>query len=223
MPAQQQRQHGHHGQQPQLRVDDEPHRQRDEHQQRPDVDQVLAGQHHRGGLHPGGQLQVRHDRTGEGHRADEDADDHLGGVDAEHALGRHLDGVRADGMGLDVQVAVPADQHRGQTHEQMQQRDELRHAGHLDDLGLPQPDGCTDGHRAEQQCQAQRLQFILDGQRDGGDQRDGHADDAEADAGAGGLVFGQPGQRQDEEQRRDDVGRGGGVFQGEHGCGVPIG
>ena len=49
-------------------------------------------------------------------------------------------------------------------------------------------------------------------QRDGRDQGDGHAGDAESVAGPGVLVLGQSGEGQDEQQGRDDVGRGCGGF-----------
>ncbi len=111
---------------------------------------------------------------------------------------------------FDVQVAVPAHQHRGQADERVQQRDQLGHPGHLDDAGTPQADRGADRHRADQQAHARAVRCGGQRERDGGDQRDRHAGDAEGVAGPRRLVLGQPGQGQDEQQGRDDVGRGGG-------------
>jgi hypothetical protein len=138
-------------------------------------------------------------------------------MDAEHALLGHRDGIGPVGVRLDVQVAVPADQYRSEADEGMQQRDQLGHARHLDDPSPPEPDGRADRHGAEQQSEAQRFDLVVDGQRDGRDERDRHAHDAEADAGAGRLVPGQSGQGEDEEQCCHDVGRGRSSFQGQHG------
>ena len=133
----------------------------------------------------------------------------LGGVDAEQALAVQQGGFGAGEVAFDVQVAVPADQHRGQADERVQQRDQLGHAGHLDDAGTPQADRGADRHRADQQADTQRFDVAGQRQRDGGDQRDRHAGDAEGVAGPRRFVLGQPGQGQDEQQGRDDVGRGG--------------
>ena len=46
-----------------------------------------------------------------------------------------------------TQVAVPADQHGGETDEAVQQRDQLGHAGHLDHPGAPEADHGADQHR----------------------------------------------------------------------------
>ncbi len=150
MPAEQQRKHGDHHQQPQLRVDHEPDGERGEDDERADVEEVLAGQHHRRGLDAGRELEVGDDRAGERHGADEDADDDLGRVDAEHALVIQQRGLGSGEIAFDVQVAVPADQHGGQADERVQQCDQLGHAGHLDDLGAPQTDRGTDRHGADQ-------------------------------------------------------------------------
>ena len=96
---------------------------------------------------------------------------------------------------LDDEVAVPADQHRGQADEAVQHRDQLGHAGHLDPRGPAtgrsrrrSPSATTSSARPiARRCSR-------GGQPDGRDQRDGHAGDAEDVAGARGLVLGQPGQ-----------------------------
>ena len=100
----------------------------------PRLSRLRARQHQRARLDPRRQLEERDDRTGEGHRADEHADEHLGVVDAQDRVG-DLGLVRA--LGLDAVVAVPADQHRGETDEAVQHRDQLGHAGHLDAAGPP--------------------------------------------------------------------------------------
>ena len=194
-------------QQPQLRVDHEPAGQDGERDQGAQVQHVLAGQHQRVGLDPRRQLEERHDRPGEGHRSDEDADEHLGVVDAERVQGLEVVGLGAVEVGLDVQVAVPADQHRGQTDEGVQQGDQLRHPGHLDHPGPPQADRGTDRGRDQQQREAGALDVPVRGQDDRRDQRDGHAGHPERVADLGGLVMGQPRQRQDEQQSSHDVGR----------------
>ena len=49
-----------------------------------------------------------------------------------------------------VEGAVPADEHRGEADEAVQQRDELGHAGHLDHAGTPQADRAADDHRDDE-------------------------------------------------------------------------
>ena len=107
------------------------------------------------------------------------------------------------------EVAVPADEHGGQADEAVQQRDELGHAGHLDDAGPPQADRGADDHGdADAASQAERCSMS----------RSTASAMVATSATAmpampkalprlGGLVLGQPGERQDEQQRRDDVGR----------------
>ena len=97
------------------------------------------------GLDPRRQLEERDDRAGESHGADEDADDDLGVVDAEQVLRLGLRLPFAS-----TEVAVPADQHGGETDEAVQQRDQLRHPGHLDDAGAPEADRGADGRGSEQ-------------------------------------------------------------------------
>ncbi len=68
-----------------------------------------------------------------------------------------------------------------------------------------------------QQRHTERLDVSVDRQRDGRGQCHGHAGDAEGVPGPGCLVLGQPGQRQDEQQRSDEVGRLRGGFEREQG------
>ena len=105
-------------------------------------------------------------------------------------------------------VAGPADQHGGQADEAVQQRDQLRHAGHLDDRAPAtarsrrrRPSATTSS------ASAGGSDVPVDGQADGRGQRDRHADDAEDVARRDGLVLGQAGEGQDEQQGRDDVAR----------------
>ena len=114
------------------------------------------------------------------------------------------------GVRLDVEVAVPADQHRGEADEAVQQRDQLGHAGHLDHAGPPQADRRAD-RPWRPTSSAER--------RRGVDARRSSASTMVATRAMampampnvlparGGLVLGQPGQGEDEQQRGDDVGR----------------
>ena len=86
MPAERQRDRGDRDQQAELRRGDEADGQPGERDERAEVEHVLARQHQRRGLDPRGQLQERDDRAGEGDRADEDADEHLGVVDAQQVV-----------------------------------------------------------------------------------------------------------------------------------------
>ena len=117
MPTQQQSEDGDRDQQPHVGGGHEPYGQRDEQHQGADVEDVFAGQHQRRGFDLGRQFEVGDDGSGEGHRTDEHADEHLGGVDAEHPFLGQLQGPEAVEVVFDVQVARPADQHGGQTHE----------------------------------------------------------------------------------------------------------
>ena len=207
MPPQRQGQSGDHDQQPQLGIDHEPHREHAERDQRAKVQRVLAGQHQRAGLDPRCQLEERHDRAGERDRADEHPDEDLGGVDTCQVLHLQGRGLGTVGFALDVQVAVPADQHRSQTHERVQQGDQLGHPGHLDHAGPPQPDRRTHQHRHHQHRQAGAGEVPVDRQCDRRHQRHSHAGNAERVAQLRRLVVGQPGEGQDEQQGGDDVRR----------------
>ena len=185
MPAQRQGQGGDDDQQPQLRVDHEPHREHAERDQRAEVQGVLARQHQGVGLDSRGELEERNDRAGEGDRADEHADEDLGGVDPGQVLELEQGRFGAVGVGLDMQVAVPADQHRGQTYEGVQQGDQLGHPGHLDHPCPPQPDRGTGQHRHHQQRQAGTGDVAVDREHDGRHQRHGHPGHAEGVAQLG--------------------------------------
>src|SRR5664279_5391989 len=112
-----------------------------------------------------------------------------------------------------LQVAVPADQHGREADEGVQQRDELRHPGHLHPRRPPQPDAAADGDGHHQQHEPEPV-GALDDEHHRGDQRDDHADDAVDNTGACGLVLREPAQAEDEEQGSDDVRAAG----DGHGC-----
>ncbi len=217
--AQRQRDDGDRHQHGQRRGDDEPHGERGERDQRTQVQRVLARQHQRLGREPPVELAPRDDRAGEGHRADEHADDHLGAVDAQQRRGE----ARRDGFDqrarLDLEVAVPAHQDRGEADEAVEQRDQLGHAGHRHPVGPDHPDHRADHHRADQQPDADRGHAVGQRQDQRGDQRDRHPGDAEDVARPGRLVPGQPGEGEDEQQRGDEVG---GAGDGVCGHGVSI-
>ncbi len=114
---------------------------------------------------------------------------------------------------------VVANQDSGETHEGVQQSDELWHLRHLNVLSLPQADARTDAHRQndENRCHQDALARFRDQRfQDGRGQRNRHADDAEVVALLGGLVAGQALQREDEEHGRHNVGE-------SHHVGHPVG
>ena len=115
--------------------------------ERAEVEHVLARQHERLRRHARRELEERHDRAGEGHRADEDADEDLGVVDVGSAPAQ---------AGV-VERAVPADEHGGEADEAVQQGDELGHPGHLDDARAPEADRGADQHGHDEQAEAERV------------------------------------------------------------------
>ena len=122
-----------------------------------------------------------------------------------------VDSHQVRGQVRGFQVPVPADQHRGEANEAVQQRDQLRHPGHFHDPGTPEPDGPADQHRGHEQDQAGQAVACapgaLEGQPDSRGQGDDHARDAVDDPCSGLLVLAQTGKAEDEQQGRDDVGR----------------
>ena len=200
-----QRQHRHQQQRDQGQVaviGDEPHREAGGGDEDGQVEQVASGQHERARGHPAAQLGPRHDRAGEGHGTDEDADVHL---DVVH-------GVRA-AVVVQLQPGVVAHQHGGDADEAVQHGHQLGHAGHLDRAGAPGADRAADDHRDEDQGQrhAERalvaVLAVAGRQDERGEQRQAHAPHAEEVAPLGGLVLRQAGQRPDEQDAGDDVRR----------------
>ena len=178
MPAQQQSQRGDRDEQRQHGCDDVPDGQRDERNERADVQCVFARKHEGSRRHAGRQLEERHDRTGEGDRADKHADEDLSIVNALEVRRNLFCGERA----------VPSNEHGGQTDEAVQQRDELGHAGHGDNARPPQTDSCSD-----QQCDNKKNECRIGAGvsetvdhhlRDGCDQREGHTQDSKSEARA---------------------------------------
>ena len=116
-----------------------------------------------------------------------------------------------------IEGAVPSDDDRGESDEAVQQGDEFGHPRHLDDPRPPEADRAADENGDDQQRESDRgLRLppqLLDGEPDRRGDRDDHAADAKEHTAAGGLVLAEPVQAQDEQQRGDEVGRGG------HGCG----
>ena len=203
MPAQGQRQHGH---------CDEQRRgsgaitkntvQDGEGDQRAQVERVVRRQHQRVGLDPAGQLEEGDDRPGEGDRADEDADDDLGGVDAEQvAADLGLPRRRLDATGSRSSRPAPRPGRRSCAASRSARA-----------CRSSRPGGPATGRSLAPMTMAttSRVRPIAEMLRvasaDGRGQRDGHAGDAEGVAGLRGLVLGQPGEAEDEQQGGDDVG-----------------
>ena len=177
----------------------EQQRRRDEDRE---VEQVSTRQRQGRRLHPRAELEVGHDRAGEGHRPDEDAEEHLDVVDgAERAV-----------EVVDLEVGVEAHQHGSEADEAVQDRHQLGHAGHLDRPGPPGSDDRTDGHGHHDQHhrhgeRALVAELAVAGSKDErGNEREAHAGHAEGVAAARRLVLGEPAQGEDEEDRREDVG-----------------
>ena len=80
----------------------------------------------------------------------------------------------------------------------MQHRDELGHAGHLDDTSAPEPDAGTDDHGDADQQETDVADAAIDRERDGRDEGETHTEHAVGVALLGGLVLGQPSEREDE-------------------------
>ncbi len=202
MRAEGERDHGDGDEQADVRAGHERDGEHDEGDQGTHVEDVLAGQRQRVRLDPRGQLQIRDDRAGESDGADEHTDEHLGVMDAQQRTAELLTAVAS---GVDVEVAVPADERGGEADEAVHDGDQLGHAGHLDDPGAPQSDARADGRGDGDQHETGGGD-APGGETDGGGQRDDHARDAPDDSRAGGPVLREAGQAEDEQQRGDDVG-----------------
>ena len=108
------------------------------------------------------QLAEGDERAGEGHGADEDADEDFNEVD-----GVHFGGDVAGGG-----VAADADQDGGEADEAVQERDQLRHLCHFDFARFVDADGGTNHHRQQDVTESCAVAV------EGGDECDCHADDA---------------------------------------------
>ena len=98
--------------------------------------------------------------------------------------------------------AADADQHGSETDEAVQQCDQLRHLRHFDFARFLDADGGADEHGDDDVAEAFAAVGI-----NSGDERDGHADDAEDVAVFRAFLTGEAGEREDEEDGGDDVGR----------------
>jgi len=138
------------------------------------------------------------DRAGEGNGADRDPEAHLyeaAGVDradlADAELVRRIEGRCGH-------------RDRRQADQRVKGRDQLRQRGHLDALG----DQCAN-HTAGDDAGDDVPVILHDRQRNRGDDRDQHADDAIEQAAARSLGRGQPAQGHDEADRREQIEEGG--------------
>ncbi len=200
------------------------------------VERVPARQLHRLAVDATRELAEGDDRAGERHRADEDAEEHLDAQDAD--LDRVLEvellpepgergDVGEDRLGpqrqqemrraqledvLQHDLGVEPDEHRGEADEAVERGDELRHLGHLHPAGDDVARAAADPDRQEDQELVAHPR--PEDRRHHGER---HADDAVPDRALGALLVRQPAQREDEQDRGDDVGRGG-EAGGEHGA-----
>jgi len=158
------------------------------------VEVVAPREHQRPGRDARAELEEGDDRPGQGHRTNEDAEEDLDGVDVLHRRGE----------GARPQEGVEPHEHGCEADEAVEHRDELRHTGHLDLERPLHADRPAHGHGRDDQGET-GPRARLHGIRDGGQQCDGHADDAEGVARLRRLVPGQAGEAEDEEQGRDDV------------------
>ena len=108
-------------------------------------------------------------------------------------------------------IAADADQHRGEADEAVQERNQLRHLRHLHFARLVDADGGADEHGDDDVAKAAAVVIVK-----GGDERDGHADDAVEVAVFRAFLTREAGEREDEEDGGDDVSRCDGSVV--HGC-----
>ena len=195
MPAEGQRDRGHHQQAQDLGAGavgaHKNHHQDEGNHQRRQVKLMAIRQHQRFGGDLAAQFTKRHYRTGEGHRADEDAEEHFGQMDIDQNL-LHA--------GFMLQVAVKPYQHRRQAHEAVQDGHQLRHLGHFDLLRQTNTDCPTDHHREDNPADVAGVRT-----QNSGDQGDGHPGDAEIVALLRGFVFRQTRQAENKQDCSNNV------------------
>ena len=193
---------GHHEQ------DDQQHQQRAQ----AGIEQVLALEGDRIALHQRLQLGEGDQRAREGDAADRQAERHFHqalGVDrAGHTDRERLRRVQGGGR----------HEHRGQAHQRVKRGDQLRQRRHLDPPREDRADAAADGNRHQDQRPAAWRHSLPQQRRQDGD---GHAGHAHAVAGAGGLGVGQATQRQDKEDRGNEIGKRGQA--GRHRATYPCG
>ncbi len=155
---------------------------------------MATGNRDRLARHTSPQFQKRDNRSGEGDRANEDADKDLDLVN-QLSLIRDLD-ARFD-------VAGDSDQDRGQADEAVQHRDQFGHARHRHAGGQHRAD-----HDRRNDPDRHRSESAGHDAKDGGSNRQQHADDAQQVASPRGGLIRQAGQAEDEQHCRHDVGDG---------------
>ena len=100
-----------------------------------------------------------------------------------------------------IEIGGCAHQHGSEAHEAVERRHELRHRGHFDPAGDHETDAAAHDDGADDLGQAHHVMGI----ERGGD-GDAHADHAHAIAATAGRGAGQPAQREDEKDARDQIG-----------------
>ena len=155
---------------------------------------MLPHEHHRRAADRAGELAERDDGAREGDRADKGTDEQLdlvpqGDRHVQSHGGRIVD--RRDG-----------DKDRREADQRVHRRYQLRHLRHLHPTCDDRSDRTTDHHRSQNR---QHVLAVRVDERERNQQRDRHADHAVDVAATGGLRSGQPPQREDETDRRDEV------------------
>ena len=152
---------------------------------------MAVRQHQRFGRDLPAQLAERHNRPGEGHRTDEDAEEHFGQVDV------HQNRLQARFV---VQVAVEAHQHRRQTHEAVQNGNQLRHLGHFNAFRQTNTNRAADDHRHQDPRHVAGVR-----PKDGGNQRNRHPGDTKVISLLRRFVFGKPRQTENKQDCSNNV------------------
>ena len=116
------------------------HQQQEGNHQRRQIQLMAMRQHQRFRRNLAAQFAKGHNRAGEGHRTDKDAEEHFRQVNIHQDL-FHTRFV--------IQVAVKAYQHRGQAHKAVQHGNQLRHFGHFDFLRQANTNRAADNHRQD--------------------------------------------------------------------------
>ncbi len=176
-------------------TEDEEHQRQAER----DIDDVTRRQDDRRAAHAAGELGERDHRAGEGQRADGDAERHFDEAGADDLLGHRIE--NAEGFRRIERAG--GNQHRGHADQRVEGRDQFGHRGHRHALGDDRADAATDGDTEDHQDPAEPIGRRMRGQR--GAHGDDHAGHTEEIALAAGRRAGQPAQRQDEEDARDEI------------------
>ncbi len=195
MPAECQRNDGHHQQRQHLQTHafgtHKDHQQCKRDHQRRQVHLMTIWQHQwlRGDLPA--QLTKCHNRTGKSHRTDEDTEEHFGQVNINQNR-LHARFV--------VEIAVETHQYRRQTHKAVQDRHQLRHFGHFNAFCETNTDGSTDNHRHQNPRHVAGVR-----PEDGGNQRNRHPGDTKVIPLLRRFVFGKPRKAENKQDRSNNV------------------